>query len=82
MSGDFGEIVAYSPFLTRFLHANNAGVRVVILGATRLFMRGSTAQFRDDMMVSGFPFSSAAAQLDQCCLLKLGEGIAECQRLR
>ena len=42
-------------FLTRFLNANNAGVRVVILGATRLFMRGSTAQFRGDMMVSGFP---------------------------
>jgi hypothetical protein len=44
-----------SYFLTRFLHANNAGMRVVILGASRLFMRGSTAQFRGDMMVSGFP---------------------------
>lgn len=44
-----------SLFLTRFLHSNNAGVRVVVMGATRLFMRGSTTQFRGDMMVSSFP---------------------------
>ena len=42
-------------FLTRFLHANNGGVRVVIVGASRLFLRGATAQFRGDMMVSSFP---------------------------
>jgi len=42
-------------FLTQFLHANNAGVRVAILSATRLFMRGSTAQFRGDMMVDDLP---------------------------
>jgi hypothetical protein len=44
-----------SYFLTQFLHANNAGVRVVIFGTSREFMRGSTAQFRGDMMVDSFP---------------------------
>ena len=44
-----------SYFLTRFLHAHNAGVRVVVIGSSRLFMRGSTAQFRGDMMVGSFP---------------------------
>jgi len=42
-------------FLTQFLHANNPGVRVVVIGATRIFMRGSMAQFRGDMMVDDFP---------------------------
>lgn len=45
-------------FLAQFLHANDDGVRVVILGATRLFMRGSTAQFRGDLMISDFPMLS------------------------
>ena len=42
-------------FLTQFLHANNAGVRVVVMGNSRIFMRGSTAQFRGDLMVDDFP---------------------------
>jgi hypothetical protein len=42
-------------FLTRFLHANNPGVRVLIAGATRLFMRGPTAEFRGEMVISPFP---------------------------
>jgi hypothetical protein len=42
-------------FLTQFLHAHNADVRVVVIGNTRIFMRGSTAQFRGDMMVDDFP---------------------------
>jgi len=42
-------------FLTQFLHANNPGVRVVVIGTTRVFMRGTTAQFRGDLMVSDFP---------------------------
>lgn len=44
-----------SYFLTRFYHVNNTGVRVVIIGPSRLFTRGSTAQFRGDMMVGSFP---------------------------
>ena len=63
-----------SPFLTRFLHANNAGVRVVISGATRLFMRGSTAQFRGDMMVSGFPLPSAAVAIGPMLSFEAGGG--------
>lgn len=42
-------------FLTQFLHANNPDVRVVVIGNTRVFMRGSTAQFRGDLMVDSFP---------------------------
>jgi hypothetical protein len=42
-------------FLTQFLHVNNPGVRVVIIGDSRIFMRGSTAQFRGDLMVDDFP---------------------------
>jgi hypothetical protein len=42
-------------FLTQFLHANNPGVRVVVIGNTRIFMRGRTAQFRGDLMVDNFP---------------------------
>lgn len=42
-------------FLAQFLHAHNGGTRVVVISSTRLFMRGSTAQFRGDMMVSDFP---------------------------
>lgn len=42
-------------FLTQFLHVHNADVRVVLIGATRTFMRGSTAQFRGDMVVDDFP---------------------------
>lgn len=45
-------------FLTQFIHANNDGVRVVVLGATRLFMRGSTSQFRGDLTISSFPMMS------------------------
>jgi hypothetical protein len=44
-----------SYFLTQFVHANNAEVRIVMLGSSREFMRGSTAQFRGDMMVGSFP---------------------------
>lgn len=44
-----------SYFLTQFVHANNGEVRIVILGSSRQFMRGSTAQFRGDMMVGSFP---------------------------
>jgi hypothetical protein len=42
-------------FLTQFFHAHNSRVRIVVVGNTRLFLRGSTAQFRGDMMVSSFP---------------------------
>jgi hypothetical protein len=42
-------------FLTEFLHAHNSKVRIVVIGATRAFMRGSTAQFRGDLMVDDFP---------------------------
>lgn len=42
-------------FLSEFLHANNSGVRVVVLDPTRLFLRGATAQFRGDMFVGEFP---------------------------
>jgi hypothetical protein len=43
-------------FLSQFMHAHNSDVRVVEVGTTRLFMRGSTAQFRGDLVVDGFPF--------------------------
>ncbi len=42
-------------FLTQFLHAHNSDVRVMVMGAKRVFMRGSTAQFRGDMIVGDFP---------------------------
>jgi hypothetical protein len=42
-------------FLTEFLHAHNSGVRVAVIGSTRIFMRGSTAQFSGDLMVDSFP---------------------------
>jgi len=42
-------------FLTQFLHAHNSGVRVVLIGNTRLMMRGSMAQFRGDLAVDDFP---------------------------
>jgi hypothetical protein len=42
-------------FLTQFLHANNPGLRVAIVGSTRLFLRGSMAQFRGDLIVDNFP---------------------------
>jgi len=42
-------------FLTQFLHANNSGVRVAMLGATRAFMRGSTAQYRGDLLATDLP---------------------------
>jgi hypothetical protein len=42
-------------FLTQFLHVHNPGVRVVVIGTTRVFMRGRTAQFRGDLMVDSFP---------------------------
>ncbi len=42
-------------FLTQFIHAHNGGVRVVVIGSTRIFMRGATAQFRGDLVVDNFP---------------------------
>jgi hypothetical protein len=42
-------------FLARFVHENNPGVRVLILGDSRLFLRGSTSQFRGDMMLGSYP---------------------------
>lgn len=45
-------------FLTQFLHANNTNIRVVVLDPTRLFLRGSTAQFRGDLFVGEFPLLS------------------------
>jgi hypothetical protein len=42
-------------FLTQFIHARNSGVRVVVLGSTRLFMRSSTAQFSGDLVADVFP---------------------------
>jgi len=45
-----------SYFLTQFIHANNPEVRIVVLGSSRQFMRGSTAQFRGDMIMGSFPF--------------------------
>ncbi len=42
-------------FLAQFLHVHNAGVRIVVIGSTRVFMRGNTAQFRGDMVVDNFP---------------------------
>jgi hypothetical protein len=42
-------------FLTQFLHANNSRVRVVVLDPTRIFLRGSTSQFRGDLFVGEFP---------------------------
>jgi hypothetical protein len=47
-----------SYFLSQFLHAHNSDVRVVIAGTTRVFMRGSTAQFRGDLSVDDFPLFS------------------------
>lgn len=44
-----------SYFLSQFLHANNGGVRIINIGGSRLFMRGSTAQFRGDLVVDNFP---------------------------
>lgn len=44
-----------SYFLARFFHAYDSGVRVVVVGSSRLFMRGSTSEFRGDMIVSSFP---------------------------
>jgi hypothetical protein len=42
-------------FITQFIHSRNGGVRVAIMGASRLFMRGSTAQFRGDLLIDSFP---------------------------
>jgi hypothetical protein len=42
-------------FLTQFLHAHNGDVRIAVIGNTRTFLRGSTAQFRGDLMVDDFP---------------------------
>jgi hypothetical protein len=42
-------------FLTQFLHSRDSNVRVTVIGSTRLFMRGPTAQFRGDMVVDDFP---------------------------
>jgi hypothetical protein len=42
-------------FLSEFLHAHNSGVRVAVVGSTRIFMRGSTAQFSGDLVVDVFP---------------------------
>lgn len=42
-------------FLTQFLHANNDGLRIVLVGSTRLFLRGNTAPFRGDLIVDSFP---------------------------
>jgi hypothetical protein len=42
-------------FLTQFLHSRDSSVRVTVIGSTRLFMRGATAQFRGDMVVDSFP---------------------------
>jgi hypothetical protein len=43
-------------FLSQFLHAHNSSVRVVVIGTTRVFMRGATAQFRGDLVADDFPF--------------------------
>lgn len=42
-------------FLSEFIHANVSDLRVVIVGATRLFLRGTTSQFWGDLFVSSFP---------------------------
>jgi hypothetical protein len=42
-------------FLSQFFHAHNSDVRIVTVGATRLFLRGATAQFRGDLVVDDFP---------------------------
>ena len=42
-------------FLSEFIHAHNSDVRIVVLGATRVFMRGSTAMFRGDLLVDDLP---------------------------
>lgn len=42
-------------FLTQFLHAHNAGVRIVLIGGTRLMMRGAMSQFRGDLFVDNYP---------------------------
>jgi hypothetical protein len=46
---------ADSYFLCQFFHANNSSLRTVILGSSRQFLRGATAQFRGDMVVDDFP---------------------------
>jgi hypothetical protein len=43
-------------FLSQFLHAHNSDLRIVNVGTTRVFMRGSTAQFRGDLIIDDFPF--------------------------
>jgi hypothetical protein len=48
-----------SYFLARFFHAYDSGVRIVVIGSSRLFMRGSTSEFRGDMTVSSFPLFPA-----------------------
>lgn len=42
-------------FLSQFLHVNNNGLRIVLVGSTRLFLRGNTAPFRGDLVVDSFP---------------------------
>ncbi len=42
-------------FLTQFLHARNGNLRVVVIAATRTFLRGSSSQFTGDMFVDVFP---------------------------
>ena len=42
-------------FLSEFIHAHNSDVRVVVIGATRVFMRGATAEFRGDLLVDDLP---------------------------
>jgi len=51
-------------FLTQFLHAHNSGVRVVVIGGTRVFMRNATAQFRGDMIVDD-SHAAPIARLDR-----------------
>ena len=45
-------------FLSQFLHAHNADVRIVVTGTSRMFLRGQTAQFRGDLVIDDFPFFS------------------------
>jgi len=42
-------------FLSEFVHAHNSDVRILVIGATRVFMRGSTAEFRGDLLVDDLP---------------------------
>jgi hypothetical protein len=42
-------------FLSEFIHAHNSDVRIVVVGATRVFMRGSTSIFRGDLLVDNLP---------------------------